>query len=282
MTSATLIIDEHGTAYDPGGWAIRDKLGINASGAALVDYGIRNCGFIELKFNATSCALRLSPGRVNYTSFEAATTRINELQPQRISLSWFDGEWHHEIASQPQAVYEKILAKMWMQRASSGSPFRSQLRSPSELSASNPLKSVFGLWQANGGQIDIGAHADLLNQRLRGKYAYVMRPRGSAKLSYASVGNGIEAYQDQSWHSQQLTVADQPDYYYGRFLTETYREAMMAREPTLLDVDGLVSDPKSVKPVTAKYTRLALPLVTDDGFDALFCASVPNRNIDLW
>ena len=204
------------------------------------------------------------------------------MQPQRISLSWYDGEWHHEIATQPQVVFDKILSEMWTNRAAAGSPFRSQLRSPLDLTASNPLNSVFGLWQANGGQFDIAANLDLLETQLRGKYAYVMRPRGSAKLSYARVGDGIEAYRDQSWHNDQQNVADQPDYYYGRFLIETYREAMMAREPTLLDVDGLVSDPKSAMPVTAKYTRLALPLASEDGYDALFCASVPNGDIDLW
>jgi len=282
MRRATLLIDEHGTAYDPSGWAIREKLGVNASGAALVDYGIRNCGFIELKFNAAGCALKLAPGRINYTSFAAATWRIDEFQPQRISLSWYDGEWHHEIATHAQSVYDKVFAKMWANRATAGSPIRSQLRSPSDLTATDPLKSVISLWQANGGQIDIAANIDMLHQQLHGKYAYILRPRGSAKLSYAGVGQGIEAYRDQSWHAKQQTVADQPDYYYGRFLIESYREAMIAREPTLLDVDGLVSDPKSAKPVTAKYTRLALPLVTDDGYDALFCASVPNRHIDLW
>ncbi|MEM7748980.1 MAG: hypothetical protein AAF346_12045 [Pseudomonadota bacterium] len=282
MRRSTLLIDETGTAYDLNGWAIREKLGVNASGKTLADYVVRNCGFIELSLNGANCSLRLAPGRTNYLSFAAAGTLIEESQPERISLNWYDGEWHHEIVADPQAAFEKVFASMWANRAAFDSRFRSVLRNTSELPGSNPLKSVFSLWQANGGNIDIVANKDLLDKQLRGKYAYVMRPRGSAKLSYASVGSGIEAYQDQTWYTKQHTVADQPDYYYGRFLVESYREAMIAREPTLLDVDGVVADPLSAKPVTAKYTRLALPLITDDGYDALFCASVPDRNIDLW
>lgn len=278
----TFLIDESGNVFDSNGWAIRSKLGVAASGPALVDYAVRNCGYIELRFTGPNCSLKLAPGRANYVSFAAASTLIDRQKPQRLSLAWYDGEWHYEIVTNPQAAFERIVGKMWTNRATGDSRFRSLLRSPLDLPGSNPLRSVFGLWQDSGGSIDLAAVPDLLNRQLRGKYAFVVRPPGSAKLSYTRVGTGIEAYRDQSWHTRQQAVAEQPDYYYGRFLLETYQEAMMAREPTLLDVDGHIEDPLADKPFNAKYTRLALPLVTSDGYDALFCASVPNRDIDLW
>ena len=282
MMTLTLLIDESGKVYDSNGWAIRSKLGVAASGSALVDYAVRNCGYIELKFGGSKCSLKLAPGRANYVSFSAASTLIDKHKPERMSLAWYDGEWHYEIVTNPQAAFERIVGEMWANRATAGGRFRSHLWSPLDLPGSNPLKTVFGLWQASGGSIDFATVPDLLNSQLRGKYAFIVRPPGSAKLSYTSVRTGIEAYRDQSWHTKQQTVADQPDYYYGRFLLETYREAMLAREPTLLDVDGHIEDPQADKPFNAKYTRLALPLVTSEGYDALFCASVPNRSIDLW
>lgn len=282
MRRSHLLIDEAGSAYQSAGWALREKLGVVASGEALASYAVRNLGYVQLDFRGANCAIKLVPGRTNYGSVVSACSIIEEYRPHRISLSWFDGEWHYEIVSKPAVALERIVGKMWSNRAASGCRFRSQLRIPSDLPGSNPLKSVFELWQANGGRIDMAANRDVLQHQLQGKYAYVMRAPGSAKLTYSSVGQGIEAYRDQSWHRKQQTVADQPDYYYGRFLVESYREAMMAREPTLLDVDGFVEDPQSAKPVTAKYTRLALPLVTDDGYDALFCASVTNRSVSLW
>ena len=53
MMTLTLLIDESGKVYDSNGWAIRSKLGVAASGSALVDYAVRNCGYIELKFGGS-------------------------------------------------------------------------------------------------------------------------------------------------------------------------------------------------------------------------------------
>ena len=87
MLVLTHLLDDMGNIYESNGRAIRSRVGVAASGSALVDYADRYCGYIKLKRGGSKCSLKLARGRAKYVSFSAASTLIYEHKPKRISLT---------------------------------------------------------------------------------------------------------------------------------------------------------------------------------------------------
>ena len=75
-------------------------------------------------------------------------------------------------------------------------------------------------------------------------------------------------------------MEDQPDYAYGKWLTEVYGNVVARRAPSLDDVDAVITWPQQPR-ISYRYRRLVMPFQSKRDSTLLLSATVIDPTIDL-
>ena len=277
-----ILIDKRGRLWHAGDNRLRRSFGAQCSDDVLAQFLVRNLGFICYRASDDSCAIRLSLSRLQFKSYAALCSLIDERKPRRISVSWFDGRWHSEICREGRGALDKILRLSTNVRSSSDIKYLNMARSPQSLCEGNPLHQLLGVWREKSGHLDIDRHSAVLMDRLCGKFVLVHRDASTSKLVFSRIGAGLEMYH-KGWARNLIgaPIDHQPDVRYAQSVANCWREAMLLNEPVLKDVDAIVNDPVIGRTYRANYTRLTLPIEATSGSTHLLSASVTDRTINL-
>ena len=248
----------------------------------LVQFLIRNLGFICYRAKGESCAIRLALNRLHFGAYAALCDLIDEQNPRRVSISWFDGAWQSEICPDSKHALEKILRLTTSIRPAASAKYLNTARAPRMLGDDNPLRRLLEIWRNNSGRLDVDHHSAVLLEQLAGKFVLIDRDVSTSKLVFSRIGPGLEMYH-KGWARNLIgaPIDHQPDVRYAQSVANCWREAMLKNEPVLKDVDAIVDDPVVGRTYRANYTRLTLPLETAGGQARLLSASVTDRTIDL-
>ena len=77
-----------------------------------------------------------------------------------------------------------------------------------------------------------------------------------------------------------LRVEDQPDYAYGKWVSGPYRQVLSTGEPSLEDVDAVITWPQQPR-TSYRYRRLVVPFKGESDSTLLLGVTLVDPDIDL-
>lgn len=278
-----VLIDTTGKVWDERSGGLRIKFNASITSRALPDYLIRNMGYIGLRVMGDSIAVRAAPALASYAAFSMLVELVEANPVRRSALRWFDGGWNDETFFQDSgsSAKKRLLQLMLSHRRNRGLNYLSYPRELATIAPNHPHARLLAYWRDVGGKFDARTNQATLYQLTDGKFLTIER-LDNGKLAFSSIGKGLTVYRDNSWATQfsGSAVEDQPDYNYGQWIEKGYREAFAKREPIVCDYDAVVNDARNGNSQHHRYTRLLLPIETQDGLE-LLSAPRADSTIDL-
>ncbi|HJZ43275.1 MAG TPA: hypothetical protein VJ233_06115 [Hyphomicrobiaceae bacterium] len=277
----TFLFDDRGEKWDATSRSLASALCASISGAELANYAIRNLGYVSVSESNGSVRVRLRPAAVSPIAFSALCYYLMDRKPERIVLSRLERDWSHEFIGADVNVLRRLLHLVPVNHADRVGDFVSQTKRIEGIAPSNPLAALFKLWQEAGEALEYERIARLLEQGMSGRYVVVQTGETSSDVFLRAVGPGFLSY-DDDWRARStgLRVEDQPDYFYGRWVAQAYRDTTSDGAPRLEDVDAIVSTPR-IGRSRVRYTRLIVPIRSPSGSECLLGASLIDSDIDL-
>ncbi len=262
---------------------LRRRFGNVVSDAALAGFAIRNLGYAGVACDRQSLALRITPSRLKLAALQCLHRVLGELAPRRVSISWYDGAWHHEVLPGVVAARSRLGHLIASARKDAGpAKYIVEPRALSSLPMQHPFAELVGLWRAQSNQIDFGAHRHILDGSIAGRYSLIGVERASGQAYFHRIGPGYALYNHgRAERLAGLRVDDQPDIVYGRAVSNCYRVAAASVAPQINDVDTYIVDPAANRVRRGRYQRLALPLPSSENTAWVLSATLLSDSIDL-
>jgi hypothetical protein len=239
-------------------------------------------GCVLYKKNAASIYLRVAPHRLTLEAFAELSDVVNNSDCNRFALSWYGSTWQDEILPNSKALRTRLASLMMQTKRSSR--FHQRHADETSLTREHYLKPILALYRANGGALNMKTHGDDIARLTSGKYLSTYFDKDHGHLKFSAFGRNWTIYKDARWLTRCIgqRVEDQPDYLYGRWVADTYREAMLRYEPVLHDVDVIVRDPTEAgKERRIQYNRLLIPVKGPGGNHQLLSTSCLDLGVDL-
>ena len=99
-----VVFDDRGQAWDPRSPTLATHLGSVIAGESLVDYTVRNMGYVSAVASAASAHVRLRPATVAPAALGTLLTWLQVRPLERVLLSAFEDEWRHELMPSHNAM----------------------------------------------------------------------------------------------------------------------------------------------------------------------------------
>jgi hypothetical protein len=239
-------------------------------------------GCVLYKQSGSSIYLRVAPHRLTLEAFAELSDVVNHSGCNRFALSWYGSAWQDEILPTAKALRTRLASLMMQTRRTSR--FHRRHADEASLEPQHYLKSIIALYRANGGVLSLKKHSEDIIRLTDSRYLSTCFDCDKGHIKFAEFGRNWTIYKDERWLTRCIgqRVEDQPDYLYGKWVADTYREAMLRNEPVLQDVDVIVRDPtESGRERRIQYNRLMLPVKGTDGTDQLLSTSCLDLRVDL-
>lgn len=278
-----VLIDDTGSVWEPSSGRLRQRFGLQVSRSSLPAFLVRNLGYVRVSISGKSCEVRASPARMKYRAYASVVQLLKDYDLERLSLSTFtDGAWTHVIFREKIKLLNSLHDQMYCGRKRHQDRYIAQPRSMDTLSPREPLWQVFEAWQEASGNLPVDDRADLFDEVLQSKFSVLAVDPTIGKLKFTRMGRGFAVY-DPGWCDRMVGMPadEQPDVKYGRQVSNDLRAILLSKEPTLVDVDALISDPSKRSTERWRYTRLALPQRVSRNEYELLAVTLPNPDVDL-
>ncbi|MGI9476774.1 MAG: hypothetical protein ACR2PI_08710 [Hyphomicrobiaceae bacterium] len=276
-----VLIDREGEIWQSDSRALRANYGAACSNAAFERFLVRNLGFISVRVDDRSCAIKASPSRLSFKSFATLSDLLSKENTDRVSVSLFDHDWQHLILPSLNAALGSLLQSASGNAESKNRRFRSRSRPIESLSADNPLMALFEIWKQNSGYLDLESYPQIINEQLDKRFVLVERKPDASQLVFSRIGEGFAMY-DKEWTTRLVgyPVEYQPDVHYAKWIANFWRSALISGKPTLNDVDANIINPLQRTKRRVKYSRLTLPVSEMNGATRLLSASLVDPHLD--
>ena len=277
----TLIFDDAGEIWDAQSPNLAESLQASLSGEALTTYAVRNLGFIAVSETPGSARLRLRPAVVSQTALSAVLYWLHDQQSiDRLLISYLDKEWTHELVRSGKQAARTLLARVRFQATDREGDFLKKPRPLHELQRASPLRPILDIWASSDGRYDRERLQPVIQRAVNGRYVLVESSRNEPTLRIKAVGGmgNVANY----WLSRSigLRVEDQPDYAYGKWVATPYRQVLSSGEPSLDDVDAVITWPQQPR-IGYRYRRLVLPFNGTRDSTLLLGVTLVDASIDL-
>lgn len=275
------LIDDAGKIWPGVSRTLRASFDSPFSGGEFVDYAIANLGFVAINVYGKSCQLRLRPA---FLSDAAETTLFQWLVQShydRFVVSWLHNDWVNDLIRSPSAVVERLEQIRRLTKRSQRGDFLARPVSNEELDPQSQLGKLVRNWpmlQPLSGQ---RALLQMLSQMLGNRYVVVKKEGSARNLLFQEIGGGMFSPYE-TWRSCAIgaPIDEQPDRCYGKWVAESYREALEANRPMIADVDAIVRWPHCGR-TRMRYKRLIVPVPSTTGPPRLLGGPVLDDGIDL-
>jgi len=271
----TIIMDDHGRAWDARSPALRSFLHCSLPDFDFLTYLIENLGFVAVtKIAPNAARIRFRSETVSQTSIAAVLYYLADMGIERTIISHPDQFVEKLVPSLAQTI-----AYIAEQVAANHQPFSSAFTStelPVEILANTDeaLSSLFAQWIDSKQVYDSATLADVLPESLRTRFMLVEPVDG--RLTITDVGSGFEIF-GETWRKnvRGLPMEEQPDYDYGHWVQGIYRRVQETRLPRLDEVHATIRRPDKNDSIHCRYRRLILPFTRKgNGGTCLLGASV--------
>jgi hypothetical protein len=277
----SVIFDDRGELWDTRSPWLASELNASIGGEQLVEYAIRNLGFVTIKEMGGSLRISLRPKVVSPIAFSALLYWLHDRVVDRVLISFLDREWSHEMLPSRQDAVRKLMSRVDFGQASRDGDFLQEALPLESLSSSSPLKGVLDFWSASGGKFDRERLTPLLQRALNGRFVLVEASPDRPSLVIKDVGGGLSKPAEY-WLARSIgnRVEDQPDYDYGKWIANFYRQVITTGTPSLGDVDAVINWPQQARR-SFRYRRLVVPFNGEGNSTMLLGASLVDPGINL-
>jgi hypothetical protein len=277
----SVIFDDRGDVWDARSRWLAHDLQASIGGDDLVDYAIRNLGFVAAKEMRGSLRISLRPAVVSPIAFSALLYWLHDRVVERVLISFLDRDWSHEMLRSREDALRKLMARIDFGQGARAGDFLHQDLPLESLPQSSPLRGVLDAWSASGGRFDRDRLAPLLASALRGRFVLVEASPEKSALVIKDVGGGLTKPAEY-WLSRSIgnRVEDQPDYDYGKWIANYYRQVIRTGAPSLSNVDAVINWPQHSRR-SFRYQRLVVPFKSERNSTMLMAASLVDQTINL-
>lgn len=277
----TLLFDDKGELWDAKSRALAEALQASLSCDDLLKYVVKNLGFIAATDGDGSLRLRLRPAVVSQTALSALLYWLHDRVVDRVLISFLDGEWSHELVRSREEAVNRLLARVKVSLEDRRGDFLNLPRPLQDLQSSNPLRGLLDAWADCNGTYDSERMRPVIQKAVNGRFVLVEASPRSSNLFIKDVGGGLGNF-GKYWLSRSigLRVEDQPDYAYGKWVAGPYRQVLSTGEPSLEDVDAVITWPQQPR-TSYRYRRLVVPFKGESDSTLLLGVTLVDPNIDL-
>ena len=277
----TYLFDDKGELWDGRSRELADVLDASLSSDDLRKYVVRNLGFIAITENSGSLRLQLRPAVVSQMALTGLLYWMHDRAVDRVLLSCLDGEWSHELVASREEAVRRLLARVRVNLEDREGDFLNQPQPLHHLQRSSPLRGLLEAWAECDGKYDRERLHPVIQKAVNGRFVLVEASRNSPSLFIKDVGGGLGDF-GKYWLSRSigLRVEDQPDYAYGKWVAGPYRQVLSTGEPSLEDVDAVITWPQQPR-ISYRYRRLVLPFEGTHDSTLLLGVTLVDPNIDL-
>ncbi|NPU66307.1 MULTISPECIES: hypothetical protein [Bradyrhizobium] len=256
----TILLDDHGRAWDAHSPVLRRFLQCPVSDFDFSSYVVDNLGFVAVTMiDGRSARIRFRPRTACGISIASALYLIADRAVERIIVvSAGDDVVDHIFprASQAMAYIEDQVARA---RQHLSPTFRSrELPITALAKEAEPLAVLFTRWLECDQTRDNGELKGLLD--LQSLQRFVIIEPVDGRLIFAEIGSGFESF-GRTWqrHAPGLPLEEQPDYHYGQWVRGVYDHVLHTGKPLFDDVDAIIRRPHRNDRLRVHYRRLILP-----------------------
>jgi hypothetical protein len=118
----TYLFDDNGDLWDAKSRRLAEVLQASIGGDELLNYVIRNLGFVGISEASDSVRIRLRPSVVSQTAFSALLYWLHDRPIKRVLLSLLGTEWSHELLGSRDEAVHALDRRFVLVEAASHSP----------------------------------------------------------------------------------------------------------------------------------------------------------------
>ena len=242
---------------------------------------VRGAGFVSIEEKSGWYVVRALPARLSAMACLAVGQLLGE-EDWRVRLSWFNGKWNDEIHDGRMSVVKRLLLLAQKEHRYGNDRYLSVERTIGEVRLPERHQTLLDFWRDRRAVIDPASDNDTLHRITNGKFVVAMADPQTTQIVFTAIGRGIDVYREPNWRlvSTGYAVEHQPDLGYGRWVANSYSEALRANAPRLTGVDATITNSRLGEKRRMQYQRLTLP-VRSSGRSGLLSASIEDLGLDL-
>jgi hypothetical protein len=254
---SALLIDERGKLWDPRSVALRALLRASIEDRELREFAIVNLGFVGVVIAKTSVHIKLRPALVRPAALGALYLCLHQVAPERVVVSWYNGSWQHEIIGWSRDGWRRITRLLEVPEIRTREFSRGKI-SLDRLAPKNPLRTL--IEDAPRLASIVANPAQMLPPPLNDRYILVTEDC-RRELRVSDFGCTMMS-RSPRWRSQARgrRIEDQPDWNYGQWVADAYRDACYRGEPLLEEVAAVIEWPE-LGTFSHAYWRLIVPRI---------------------
>jgi hypothetical protein len=251
---AMWVIDDHGQVHPLA--MLQRHLGASLGGIALANYAVENCGYICVELRRLRISIRLRPKLVARNTLTGLWFWLHDRDDwggvRPCTVSWRVDDYREELMFGFSATMRLIEALCEASPAAESEPwrrpaFRFDMADVQELVATAP---------------DDPMARPKLSAWFGGRWTISELDTSNGQVIVRGMGRGYPLY-DCAWTCQPLgkSFDEFPDPAYGRFVTESHREAFESARPIHDEVDALINWPRFGL-MRTRYERVIIPFLS--------------------
>jgi hypothetical protein len=237
----TTIIDAHGKVWDGVSSSLRGKLRCSLAGPALLDFAVGDRGFVVLR----RCGRRAievchRPSVAKPMALLTAVEWLDRRDWDRIVLQPWPGEQQAHFIGEPADAMQYLIGLASAAQSTRQQDFHAHRHAPAAIATDAAMARIQDAWRASRGVKTRGL-LEAATEASCGRYLGVIPQDGASRLVMDAVGNGYTLY-GRGWKSIAVggRFEDMPDYEYGQWAAQGYRDAFRAGHPIFEDVTATV------------------------------------------
>ena len=276
-----LLVDDQGEVWDGQSRKLRHAFDSPYSGGEFSEYAVANLGFVALNTYGTSCQVRLRPATVSDRTFRSVCNWLHTSRSERVVLTWLDDDWTNELLRAGETITNRLEELIAGAKRAKPSDFLSRRIDTPELGPHSPLGEIARQWPDLSAPSGQHALMHLLRAALGDRYVMVKKDAGSGRAIFHEFGDGLYSQYD-TWRTCAVgaPVEEQPDRAFGRWVGQSYNEAMSMNVPSFEAIDALVRWPHAGR-TRLRYKRLIVPIKCPSNGTLLVGGSIIDNRIDL-
>jgi len=239
-------------------------------------FAILNLGFVAIAADKDSVRIKLRPAVAAPAALGALYVWLHKHPLQRIVVSWYDGLWQDEIVGWSSDGWRRLTALLESAKIPEHGYSRGRA-SIDRLDSANPLRHVF---EDSARLVRAVSNPQLLPPGLRERYVVLVED-GNGELRVSEFGRTMMS-RSRWWRRKARghRIDDMPDWSYGRWVGDAYREARQTGQPLLEDVKAVINWPE-LGTFSHSYWRLIVPVMRHGYPTRLLGVTVDNADVGI-
>jgi hypothetical protein len=272
-----LLIDDRGKVWGSHSLVLRSQLRASIEGEELNEFAILNLGFIGLTISRGSVRIQLRPVFAKPAALGALYLWLHQSAPKRVVVTWYNGRWQDEIIGWHHDGWRRITALLECPEHPVKGFSRGAIP-PDQLATENPLRQV--LEDASRLPSIVADPAKMLPAPLTDRYLLLMED-DNRELRVCDFGSAL-MWRSPQWQrrARGRRVNDLPDWNYGQWVANAYREAGRSGQPLLEEVAAVIDWPE-LGALYHAYWRLIVPGVGSGARTRLLGVTLDNASVGV-